>query len=80
MRALRFPRFRGADPHLAAHYYVNNDSPGSIFTASGDKGGVVIISGTGSMSEVIDAEGRSFTCGGWGHMFGDGASSCAALL
>jgi N-acetylglucosamine kinase-like BadF-type ATPase len=51
---------------------VDNDSPGSIYTAAGARGGMVLISGTGSMGQVIDAAGKPHNCGGWGHMFGDG--------
>lgn len=66
---------RAADPHLAHHLYVDNDSPGSIYTAAGPAGGMVIISGTGSMAQVIDSAGVAHNCGGWGHMFGDGECS-----
>lgn len=59
-------------PTLSGHYYVDNDCPGSVYTAAGDKGGMVIISGTGSMSQLIDPAGKAHNCGGWGHMFGDG--------
>jgi N-acetylglucosamine kinase len=99
---------RTRDPALAKTYYIDNDSPGSVYTAAGAAGGAVIISGTGSMSELIfplaqppaaavaaagaaEAEGTadataasegteasaapSFTCGGWGHLFGDEGSA-----
>ena len=61
------------DPHLCARYTIDNDSPGSVYTASGPRGGLVIICGTGSMAQLITPEGRAVNCGGWGHMFGDGA-------
>ena len=38
---------------------------------------MVIIAGTGSMGQVMDASGRTTNCGGWGHMFGDGEASDA---
>jgi hypothetical protein len=47
---------------------------GSVFTASGPRGGLVIICGTGSMAQLITPEGKTVNCGGWGHAFGDGAS------
>jgi hypothetical protein len=33
---------------------------------------MVIISGTGTMGQVLTSDGKTFNCGGWGHMFGDG--------
>ena len=63
------------DPALCAHYYVDNDSPGSVYTAAGPAGGLVLICGTGTMAQLIDSGGRAFNCGGWGHMFGDEASA-----
>ncbi|RYG56139.1 hypothetical protein EON66_03610, partial [archaeon] len=66
------------DPNLAAYYYIDADSPGSIYTAAGDAGGMVVISGTGSMSQLFTPTGATFKCGGWGHMFGDGM--CMPLM
>ena len=66
---------RERDPHLSRSYFIDNDSPGSVFTASGPRGGVVIISGTGTMAQLITPEGRAVNCGGWGHCFGDEASA-----
>lgn len=60
------------DPQLASYYYVDNDSPGCVYTAAGPAGGLVIISGTGSMGQLITGAGEVYNCGGWGHMFGDG--------
>lgn len=59
------------DPNLANHFHFYDDSVGSIYTAS-DEGGMVIISGTGSMAKSINSSGVSQRCGGWGHMIGDG--------
>jgi N-acetylglucosamine kinase len=76
--------FQSRAPLLSNFYYIDNDSPGSVYTASGPDGGVVIIAGTGSMSQVIlppsqsssEAESpSSFTSGGWGHMIGDEGSA-----
>jgi N-acetylglucosamine kinase len=68
--------FTFADPSLAKFYYVDNDSPGSIYTAAGPKGGMVLISGTGSMGQVINGKtGKATNCGGWGHLFGDEGSA-----
>jgi N-acetylglucosamine kinase len=65
--------FRKDYPWLASHYYIDNDSPGSIYTAAGDAGGCVLIAGTGSMGQFMAPSGSTVNCGGHGHMFGDGA-------
>ncbi len=63
------------DPDFAASYYIDNDSPGSIYTAAGAGGGSVIICGTGTMAQLLTASGSTVNCGGHGHMFGDEASA-----
>lgn len=62
-------------PGLADSYLVENDGPGTLYTATGAAGGMVLIAGTGSMAQYMDGSGRTHNCGGWGHLFGDG--SCA---
>lgn len=64
--------FNSRRPGFAHSYYIDNDSPGSIFTAAGPAGGCVIISGTGQMGQVITGGGKVVNCGGHGHMYGDG--------
>jgi N-acetylglucosamine kinase-like BadF-type ATPase len=64
---------RAAHPWLSASYYIDNDSPGSIYTAAGASGGCVLIAGTGSMGQLLSADGTTINCGGNGHMYGDGA-------
>ena len=62
------------DASLSAAFFIENDTLGSIYTAAGAAGGMVIISGTGSMSQLLDASGETHNCGGWGHLIGDGAA------
>ena len=53
-----------------------NDSVGSLFSVS-PSGGLVVISGTGSISQriVAGSEARTSRVGGWGHMFSDEGSA-----
>jgi hypothetical protein len=62
-------------PGMAASYYIDNDSPGSIYTAAGGAGGSVIICGTGSMAQLLTPGGDVVNCNGHGHMFGDEGSA-----
>lgn len=58
---------------VAAGYYLGTDSVVTI-AASFDRGGVIVIAGTGSSCRLLKADGSVYGVGGWGHMIGDGGS------
>lgn len=61
-------------PKLAKKGWAVSDTIGSIYSAC-PSGGIVLISGTGSNSLLLNPDGSSERCGGWGHMLGDEGSS-----
>lgn len=60
-------------PGLSKNYMICSDTVGSIATASG-KGGLAIISGTGSNSFLLNPDDTTARCGGLGHLLGDEGS------
>uniref|UniRef100_A0AC34QQB6 N-acetyl-D-glucosamine kinase n=1 Tax=Panagrolaimus sp. JU765 TaxID=591449 RepID=A0AC34QQB6_9BILA len=58
---------------LCSEIHLTTDAVISI-AATFDKGGVVIIAGTGSSCRLLKEDGDVFGCGGWGHLIGDGGS------
>jgi len=66
-------------PTLSKEYVVESDTVGTLATASGG-GGMVLIAGTGSNALLTNPDGTTGRCGGWGHMLGDeGAAYFVAM-
>jgi N-acetylglucosamine kinase len=61
-------------PDVSEYDYLTSDSVGTIITAL-EKGGIVVIAGTGSSCRLLNTDGRVYCCGGWGHMIGDHGSA-----
>ncbi|KAF2361897.1 ATPase BadF/BadG/BcrA/BcrD type [Trinorchestia longiramus] len=61
-------------PGIAEHIVVGSDTLAPIATAC-QNGGLVVISGTGSNALLMNPDGQTYRCGGWGHMLGDEGSA-----
>ncbi|KAJ8687816.1 hypothetical protein QAD02_023610 [Eretmocerus hayati] len=61
-------------PTAANDYTVGSDTLGSIRTGLSN-GGIVLISGTGGNALLMNPDGKTYGCGGWGYMLGDEGSA-----
>lgn len=61
-------------PGLTQRCVVCSDTVGAIVTGF-PRGGVCLISGTGSNSLLLNPDGSVHRCGGWSYMFGDEGSA-----
>lgn len=66
--------FTRKHPHIMRNCTVASDTVGPLYAAS-PKGGLVLIAGTGSNSLLVNPDGSTGRCGGWGHLLGDEASA-----
>lgn len=62
------------DPNFPEALELVGDYVGSIATALGQEGGIVMIAGTGSACCLMNSDGKFYNRGGWGHLLGDQAS------
>ncbi|XP_015604181.1 N-acetyl-D-glucosamine kinase isoform X2 [Cephus cinctus] len=61
-------------PNASKNYIVSSDTLGSMKTGL-ENGGIVLIAGTGSNALLINPDGKTYGCGGWGHVIGDEGSA-----
>ncbi|VDM80242.1 unnamed protein product [Strongylus vulgaris] len=59
---------------VAQEVFLTSDSVATV-ASTFDRGGIVLIAGTGSSCRVLLDDGRVFGVGGWGHLIGDGGSA-----
>lgn len=57
-------------PNSAKDYVISSDTLGSLRTGL-ESGGIVLIAGTGSNALLMNPDGTTHNCGGWGHIMGD---------
>jgi len=65
---------------IATAVGVGTDVEAAYCDAFGDRRGILLVSGTGSMAYALDADGKVLTVGGWGTLLGDEGSGYAIGL
>jgi N-acetylglucosamine kinase-like BadF-type ATPase len=68
-------RGRLADLYTAGQLIVLNDVVAAWAAGTLGAAGIAVISGTGSNVLGVSADGRTWRCGGWGHLLGDEGSA-----
>lgn len=63
----------------SARASLMHDTPIAHAAALGGAAGVIVIAGTGSVVYGTSENGRSYTLGGWGYLFGDEGSAFAIV-
>lgn len=58
----------------AHHHLLTSDAAIALEAAIGDKPGIMVISGTGSIAYARDLKGQALRSGGWGTLFDDAGS------
>ncbi|NMB44844.1 MAG: ATPase [Firmicutes bacterium] len=61
-------------PIQPAQLLIENDARIALAGAAGNRPGIILIAGTGSIALGIDQEGRQVRAGGWGPILGDEGS------
>lgn len=65
-------------PQSSKDYVIGSDTLGSLRT--GMQSGIVLIAGTGSNALLLNPDGTTHSCGGWGYMIGDEGGGTYHLL
>jgi len=62
-------------PSFCTEYYICSDTVAPIAVVDVERGGIVLISGTGSNCLLVNPDGSERRCGGYGHLLQDKGSA-----